>query len=214
MKHINHSPIRLYWGENYGPKPKAAAKAIAAAYRAAYRNIHLYPGQWQDKAIAAISTEYKLPKDQIAIGNGIEGLLSVIFRTFAKAGDEIITLTPTFGGYAHNAQSNGIKCLTLSVDFKTWLTVKDVLRLITLNTRMIFLASPNTMTGAYHISPGEIGKLAEEFSGLLVVDECYFGIGDQTALPLVDTHSNIMILRSASKSLGLAGIQRDGNGKW
>lgn len=58
MKTNNHPQIRLYWGENYAPKPKAVTHKIAAIFSQVYRDLHLYPGSWQDKTIAAISQEY------------------------------------------------------------------------------------------------------------------------------------------------------------
>lgn len=39
------------------------------------------------------------------------------------------------------------------------------------------------------------------------MDECYYGIGNQTALSLLKKHQNIIILRSFSKTLGLAGLR-------
>lgn len=207
MNQSSHKVSRLYWGENYAPKPKMAIDAISAAYKAAYQNINLYPGGLQDEALVAISMRLGIPTPHILISNGIEGLIQLLCKTFVRKGDEVIMLNPTFGGYAHNAQIVGAHPVFIDVVLGSYISVKDVTRCISKNTSIIFIASPNTMTGFYHLTIQDIAKLAGVFPGIIVIDECYFGIGDMTVVSLVKKFSNIIILQSASKSLGLAGIR-------
>ena len=200
-------PVRLYWGENYASKPLTAIQAISATFQALQTDIHLYPGDWQEKTLNAISIAYNWPKNQILISNGIEGLLTHIFNTYVKNGDMIATLNPTFGAYEQNARIIGATCFSIPIKLDTQLSANSIIKQIPSNTTQIFLAMPNTMTGVYHISIFEIEKLAKAFSGLIIIDECYFGIGNVTVISLIHTYPNILVLRSASKSLGLAGLR-------
>lgn len=200
-------PIRLYWGENYAPKPPVVQKAIKQAFQEALETVHWYPAGPVVTVKNIIAKSYHLSCDQITVGNGIEGLLIPLFHAFVQKGDAVAVLDPTFGAYAANAHIVGATVTSIPVGLKTILFVKDILAKTTKKTVMICIASPNTSTGICHFSLQEIEKLAKQFSGIIVVDECYFGIGKQTVVPLLKKYTNIIVLQSASKVFGLAGLR-------
>ena len=43
--------------------------------------------------------------------------------------------------------------------------------------------------------------------GLVVIDEAYFEFSDQTALPLLEQHENLIVLRTFSKAMALAALR-------
>ena len=49
--------------------------------------------------------------------------------------------------------------------------------------------------------------LAAGLDGLLVVDEAYVAFASSDALPLIRSHDNVLVLRTLSKSHGLAGLR-------
>ena len=53
----------------------------------------------------------------------------------------------------------------------------------------------------------------EEAASLVVVDEAYIEYGGETALGLVGTHPNVVILRTLSKAFALAGEVRAGTAR-
>jgi len=200
-------PIRLYWGENYAPKPPVVQKALKQAFQEALETVHWYPADTSVKLKNMIAKSYHLSFDQITVGNGIEGLLLPLFHAFVHHGDDVLVLEPTFSAYGANARVVGAKVIFIPVGLATTLTATDVIAKMTKKTVMICLASPNTSTGVYHISKKEIEKLAKQFHGNIVIDECYFGIGKHSAVPLLKKYSNIIVLQSASKVCGLAGLR-------
>lgn len=204
--HLDH-PIRLYWGENYALKPQTVVFAIKKALAESVKTINLYPGNLQDAVIKNFANIYHVPVKSIILGTGIEGLLVNIFWVFVKAGDEIITLSPTFSAYEHNAKSRGAGVVTITVGLETKVTAEEVLAKVTGRTKLICIASPNTTTGIYHISKKDIIKILKKFKGLVIIDECYFGIGKKTVINLMHKFDNLLGLRSASKNWGLAGIR-------
>jgi len=199
--------IRLYWGENYAPKPLVVQKALKQAFQEALETVHWYPADPAVKLKKKIAKTYHLSCDQVSVGNGIEGLLIPLFHAFVQPADEVLVLDPTFGAYSANAQVVGAKVTSIPVGLTTKLTATDILAKVTKKTVMVCLASPNTSTGIYHLLTKEIEKLVKQFPGSIVIDECYFGIGKQTAVPLLKKYSNIIVLQSASKVYGLAGLR-------
>lgn len=207
MKNKFSKPIRLYWGENYAPKPPDVAKVLRIAFKESLSLIHLYPGSLQDEVKGLLAKYCGVGKDWITLGTGIEGLLVDIFNQYLSQGEQVVILEPTFGGYVHPIEHFGGRIIKIPVNFDTKLTLEDILRHTTTKTKILCIASPNTATGAYHIEQAVWQRLLKEFKGMVIADECYFGIGTETLVPLLAHSPNLIILRSASKVWGLAGIR-------
>lgn len=52
-----NKPIRLFWGENYAPKPKIVNQAIQKAVVQTLNNLHLYPGILYADTISVVAHE-------------------------------------------------------------------------------------------------------------------------------------------------------------
>lgn len=71
----------------------------------------------------------------------------------------------------------------------------------------IIMPNPNAPTGLA-LSLREILTLLEEHSDIpVVIDEAYVDFGAETAIPLIATHANLLIVRTMSKSRALAGLR-------
>ncbi len=72
---------------------------------------------------------------------------------------------------------------------------------------VVFVCSPNNPTG--NAQPVASARaLAEALpSALVIVDEAYIEFGGETALPLVATHPNLVVVRTLSKAFALAGAR-------
>jgi histidinol-phosphate aminotransferase len=74
--------------------------------------------------------------------------------------------------------------------------------------RLLFVVNPHAPSG--RLEPLEVlRKLADEFRGILVVDEAYVDFATYHAIPLLaeDGRDNVVILRSLSKGYSLAGLR-------
>jgi histidinol-phosphate aminotransferase len=72
--------------------------------------------------------------------------------------------------------------------------------------KIIFLCSPNNPTGEV-IDKDLILKLADYFSGLVLVDEAYADFSNEDLMQEVSDYSNLAVTRTFSKAFGLAGIR-------
>ena len=72
--------------------------------------------------------------------------------------------------------------------------------------RLVILNSPNNPTGSA-LPDGAVERLLEETGALVVCDEAYQEFGGPTALPLLRHSSRVVVLRTFSKALSMAGLR-------
>jgi histidinol-phosphate aminotransferase len=68
------------------------------------------------------------------------------------------------------------------------------------------LCSPNNPTGC-SVSLDDVRALCAESDGLVVVDEAYHEFAGVSAVPLLAEHENVVVLRTFSKAMALAGMR-------
>ena len=72
--------------------------------------------------------------------------------------------------------------------------------------RVVVLNSPNNPTGSA-LPEGAVERVLEETGALVVCDEAYQEFGGPTAVPLLRDSSRVVVLRTFSKALGMAGLR-------
>jgi histidinol-phosphate aminotransferase len=189
--HANESSWRSAWDETEDglnrypdPRPAALVGALAALYGVA-------PG-------AVLATR------------GSDDAIDLLVRAFCRAGqDAVVVCPPTFGMYAVAArlQGAGVVEVPLTRNFNVaWRAIEAAVRP---GVKLVFLCSPNNPTGT-SVSPRVVDALCRALHGhcVVVVDEAYleFAHGDGFAGRL-DTHPNLVLLRTLSKAWGLAGAR-------
>jgi histidinol-phosphate aminotransferase len=195
--------ISLLFGENFVPVDKRIKEAIIKELD----KINIYPSPLGGLLIEKLSDWLKIPQENIVVGNGIDDILNLIGKIFIEEGDEVITPTPTFPLYASVTELMGGKVIKVNLDENFRLNTNALLKKIKTKTKIIFIANPNNPTGNILIEREDAEKILKEFKGLLVIDECYYGICNKTLIDLIQKYNNLLILRSFSKSFGLAGLR-------
>ena len=105
------------------------------------------------------------------------------------------------------AEMNDVKVnkVPLLEDFQ--LDVKAIEEAIDMNTKLIFVCSPNNPTGN-SIKRNDIEELLNNFNGLVVIDEAYINYSRQkTFIQELTEYPNLVILQTLSKAWGLAGLR-------
>jgi histidinol-phosphate aminotransferase len=72
--------------------------------------------------------------------------------------------------------------------------------------RVVVLNSPNNPTGSA-LPPDAVARLLNETEALVVVDEAYQDFGGPTAVALLGNHPRLVVLRTFSKAMALAGLR-------
>lgn len=190
--------VKLNTNENpYPPSPKVnEAVAIEA------QNLRKYPEPTSAKLRAAIAARFNLAQANVIIGNGSDNILDLITRCFVSdpgAGHTV----PSYSLYPVVAGMSG-QGLT-DVDFDRSMQL-DVDALVATQAKVFFLTNPNAPTGvAFPLN--QIEAALQAIDGLLVVDEAYVDFGGESAVTLLKDYENLVVVRTFSKSYGLAGMR-------
>ncbi len=150
-----------------------------------------------------------LNTDQICLTNGSDNAIRYILQTFAEKGKDVLTVYPTFEMYMVNCWLLGLNHRTVAYgpDFKV--DVEALIDAIDDNTDIVALVNPNNPLGdVYDIEDARrITKKAQEHGAIVVIDEAYHYFTDHTLISLIDEFDNVLLLRTFSKCLSLAGVR-------
>ena len=163
-----------------------------------------------------LSERFNVPGEKFIFGSGSFEILSLIGSAFIDEGDEAIYADPSFGWYINSTVLNGGKVVKVPVDKNFSVDADAMLNAITDKTKVIWLCNPNNPTGT--VLSGEkltdfISKVRSDI--LIVLDEAYIDFIDEEAndgpyidtVRLIDKYDNLIILRTFSKSYGLASFR-------
>ena len=226
-----HEIVKLDANENpYGAHP-AVAEALAE-----YAYYHIYPdpqqtelrqalaahlekeqrqsGNAKESADSASSTAPAVPVEQILPSHGTDEILDYLCRLFLGPGDAIINTPPTFGMYSFDAKLVGAEVLEVWRDDGYNVDVNAIFDLVSsvaqkresVHPKLLFLTSPNNPTGNW-LPDKDLLKLLE-LPVIVVLDEAYVEFSVETSrTPWVLEHDNLVIIRTFSKSAGIAGLR-------
>jgi histidinol-phosphate aminotransferase len=167
-----------------------------------------YPDPLQTDLKRLIATITQVAASQIFVGNGSDEAIDLLFRVFCEPGcDEAIICPPTYGMYKVSADINDVKVreVRLTGDFQ--LNVPEMLSSISDRSKLIFICSPNNPTGNL-MRRESIVEIAEEFKGIVVVDEAYIHFAAEPSMTWeLENLPNLVVLQTFSKAWGMAGAR-------
>lgn len=196
--------IKLGSNENpLGPSPKAIA-----AVEAEISKISQYPESGLSDLKEEIGRYSRVSPEQVLIGgDGADEIIEMLGKTFIDPGCEFIVALPSYMYYEYTLQNYEAVPVYARWDVEeNKLDVQSVLDAISEKTRLIFLCTPNNPTGGL-IDKKDIKTILEATDALVVVDEAYFEFSLVDNVDLLDNYSNLFIMRTFSKVLGLAGMR-------
>ena len=220
--------LRLDFNENtLGPSPRVveAIRAIPPEHYAIYPE---YDGLREALVEALGGAQSHLTPHHVGLFNGVDGALHAVFHAFGSPGDRLLTTTPTFGYYAPCARMQGMEIEAVPYHLPCFGFPLEEIR-AALNPssvhaasppRILLICNPNNPTGT-RLAPARILELAAAApQTLVVVDELYEAFSGDSVLPLLAEkaavageadafchHPNLVVLRSLSKTAGLAGLR-------
>ena len=167
-----------------------------------------YPDPMQLKLKEKISLVKKVAIENIFIGNGSDEAIDLLFRCFCEPGiDNVIIFPPTYGMYEVSANINNvnIKKISLTQDFQLDLPLLETS--IDLNTKIIWICSPNNPSGN-SINREDIEMVLNNFDGIVVIDEAYINFSRQRSfIADLNDYPNLVVLQTLSKAWGLAALR-------
>lgn len=175
-----------------------------------YNNgVNRYPDPHQKALKGEIAQLKGVTPEQVFVGNGSDEAIDLCFRIFCEPGvDNVVAIAPTYGMYAVAAAINNVAVREVPLEAGTYaLNVPAMLAAADAHTRLMWVCSPNNPTGnAFSLQ--QLEALADNFSGVLVVDEAYIDFSSQPSmLTVLSKHPNVVVLQTLSKAWGMAGLR-------
>lgn len=172
-------------------------------------DLNRYPPQPPMELRRRMASYYGVDDDCVLPTRGSDDAIDALIRCFCRpARDSIVTTPPTFSMYAIFTIMHGARVLEVplqddfSLDRKSMLSVRD-------GVKLVFLCSPNNPTG--RAIPNEVIAdicAAWRGSAIVIVDEAYAEFMHQpSASTLLPQNLNLVVLRTLSKGLALAGAR-------
>ncbi len=196
--------IKLNTNENpYPPSPRIAEYLSAADLDSLRR----YPDPCFTELRQAVARRYGVAPEQVFAGNGSDEVLSFAFFAFFDSfRGPLLFPRHTYSFYPVYCDYYGIEFsrILMTADFGVDLSAFAA----ALPACGAIFPNPNAPTGiALPLSTVADFLSAFPADRVVVVDEAYVDFGGESAICLIDTHPNLLIVRTASKSMSLAGVR-------
>ena len=193
---------RVWLDANENPETPAARQPL----------FNRYPEPQPPDLIAKLAGLYGVPPAQCLVTRGADEGIDILLRTFCRAGQDSILITPpTYGMYVVAADIQGAKTVRVPLlrEQNFALDADAVLKAVSPEVKLVFLCSPNNPTGGL-LDRAAVMKVVRSLAGraVVVVDEAYVDFSGQSSLAAeIPANPNLVILRTLSKAFGLAGAR-------
>lgn len=206
--------VELGSNENpYGPAP-AARMAILDQLQ----SLHRYPDPLGLDLKRALAAKHGVEVGRILLGNGSHELLMQLAQVFAGEGDDIVFPRYGFAVFALATQCAGAAARVADAlprdhaQMPLGHDLEAIVEALTPATKLVYVANPNNPTGTWFgrdALEAFVSRIPDDV--IVVFDEAYAEMADApdyaSAVPLLPTHSNLVVTRTFSKAYGLAGLR-------
>lgn len=198
--------IRLDANESYCTLPKELHEK--ALRKALETPLNRYPDPNAKELVRAFSSFYHVKPSFVTAGNGSDELISLIVSAFFEPGDELVITVPDFSMYQFYADVNGLKTTVFPKNEELILDTERLSAYLKSGgARGVIFSNPCNPTSLC-VDRRRILQMVREAPGcLFVVDEAYMDFANESILSSVDEFDNLIVLRTCSKAIGLAGIR-------
>ncbi|AUW44952.1 histidinol-phosphate transaminase [Rhizobium leguminosarum] len=192
--------VKLNTNESpYGPSPKA----LEAIREAADDRLRLYPDPSATELRETIAARFGLTAEEVFVGNGSDEVLAHTFQALLKHERPLLYPDVTYAFYSTYSLLYGVEAIEVPVDDRFQIRLADYDR----PCCAIIIPNPNAPTGIGLPLAGIKALLAAHPDAVVVIDEAYIDFGGESAIPLISTHPNLLVIQTLSKSRSLAGLR-------
>jgi histidinol-phosphate aminotransferase len=200
--------IKLASNEN----PMEPPQKTLAALQAALSRLNSYPDGQCYYLREALASRLGVKPEQVAVGNGADGIILQVCMAYLDNGDEVIVSGSSFPVY--DIFTHAMRGRLVKTPAKNYgLDLDAMAQAITERTKLIFVCNPNNPTGTMNTA-AEVAALMGRVPDrvLVIFDEAYFEFVDAPDYPdtmayLREGRRNVLIMRTFSKIFALAGIR-------
>ncbi len=190
--------IKLNTNENpYGPSPRVQA------VKEDCDTLRLYPDPAATDLVHSIADYHGVTDKQVFVGVGSDDVLAMAFLTFFNSTKPILFPDVTYSFYDVWAKLYRIPYEQPALNEQFRIQREDYYKE---NGGVIF-PNPNAPTGICENLEFIEDILQHNTDVVVIVDEAYIDFGGTSALALIDSYENLLVVRTFSKSRSMAGLR-------
>ena len=151
--------------------------------------------------------------ENVLLTAGSDGAIRACFESCIQSGDRIVLSRPTFAMYEVYSKVYGANVIWLDYEKSSKgpiLKVDKVVSVIKkIKPKMVCLPNPDSPTGTVFslIDLRKIIDAAEDTGALILIDEAYHPLYQETVVPWIYECKHLVVVRSFSKAWGAAGLR-------
>jgi histidinol-phosphate aminotransferase len=165
-----------------------------------------YPEFVPASTIKTLSRFTGWPEEGILAGNGSNELIQASLSVTLGPGRRMAVPQPTFTLYRLMATTLQAEVNPVLLDAENLTFDVDKLVEASRAADVVVVCSPNNPTGGL-LEREALIELLKNAKGLVLLDEAYHEFSGQSALPLLAGHRNLVVLRTFSKAMAMAGLR-------
>jgi histidinol-phosphate aminotransferase len=203
LKHFK-ADVKLDQNENPYELPAELKKEVAD--RVLKRAWGRYPEFVPEATIRTLSKFADWPAEGILVGNGSNELIQAALTVTLGKGRRVVLPQPTFTLYG--LMSTALQADVDNIPMNPKDMTFDVGGLIRAarSADVVVVCNPNNPTGTL-LERDALVSILKEARGLVLLDEAYHEFSEQSAVPLLKEHRNLVVLRTFSKAMAMAGLR-------
>ncbi len=175
--------------------------------RAASAPWQRYPDFAPARLAGRLAAHYSWVGDGVVVGNGSNELIQAALSVVLAPGEAVVASSPTFSLYRLLTGVLGGRYIPVPAGASFELqTDRIVEAAVKERARIVVINSPNNPTGSV-VEDGAVERIVAETGALVLCDEAYQDFGGPTAIPLLQRTSRLIVLRTFSKAMGMAGLR-------
>ncbi|WP_438348855.1 pyridoxal phosphate-dependent aminotransferase [Paenibacillus sp. FA6] len=197
--------LRLDMNENPEGLPthffKEVMESITPEYVAMYPEMTLL--------IERLARYLQCEPTNVCLTNGSDDAIRLLFEVFGEPGKKVVSVSPSFEMYSVYINMYGMVHSPVTYDGDFQVDLDTILNNIDRDTGIVVLVNPNSPIGASW-SETEVRAIiekAQENNAVVVIDEAYYYFSPITFLKCVTEYDNVMVFRTFSKMLSIAGCR-------
>jgi histidinol-phosphate aminotransferase len=220
---LREAPVKINQNENPWDLPEAVKRRVLE--RALARPWSRYPDFDPKELLEALARFSGWRADGILAGNGSNEAIEALLLVTVGPGTKVVIPEPTFTLYALMTTILGGEPVRVPMSSRGALIVRgasgspgthtpsfayDVEALLESleesQASVTIVCSPNNPTGT-SLAFADVERLCRASDSLVVIDEAYHEFSGETVVPLLERHPNLVVLRTFSKAMALAGLR-------
>jgi len=197
--------VKLNQNENPYELPEAIKRQVIEQMQT--RPWSRYPEFDPHQLLDALAASAGWKPEGILAGNGSNELIQALFMVTVAPGTRVLVPEPTFTLYSLLTRILGGEPMPLLLGPGFQYEPDELIETsVALGATLTVVCSPNNPTGSV-LAPEQVGRLCAAAPGLVVVDEAYHEFSGRSVVPLLAEHPNLVVLRTFSKAMSMAGLR-------